>query len=294
MPNAQMHALFIWLFQMLYLLLICTFSIPIYIYTAFGNHMWMTLSALFYSSLSSLYPVVLLLFKASRNHKFGWFNMGKWRKKDDILTARAVYSLTLSPPSFQFTIHFLFRSRLCKSKKANLPILLWTSVTAFNCPFLQTSGKARRRTNPRGKKPVEWMQKELKKYQASWSETNSEIPCCHLFFFQSSGLKDSELQTAKCCRSSVPFIPLSLAHSGLCSFSLLHSLVSSLPFSLAFCLTLAICLPVWFTPSSAFFSLDASSSEYWSFQHVVWKIAAEMNTVNLSLPLAPSSQLVSH
>lgn len=130
-------------------------------------------------------------------------------KKDDILSARALRSLTLSLPSFQFGVHFLFRSRLCKSK--NLPILLWTSVTAFNCPFLQTSGKARRRTNPRGKKPVEWMQKESKIYKAFWFETNSRIPCCSSVFFLSraaSWRRQSVVDHP--CRLSLS----SLAHSG--------------------------------------------------------------------------------
>lgn len=78
------------------------------------------------------------------------------------------------------------------NKSANLPILLWTSMVAFNCLSPWIPGTARWVGNPKGKKPFEgiwneWRSSQLKQCQALSSETNSQYPCCrifvHLLFF---------------------------------------------------------------------------------------------------------------
>lgn len=144
-----MHALFIQLFQPLNLLLICTFlnrlnfHNPLHflsnVYAAFGNHIWMTLSASFHSSLSflCLFSTVLLLFNGSLSHKFGSFKMGKWHKKDDILSA--VYSLTLSPLSFFNSPFIAYSGPDCVNQRT-YPFFCehqWLHSTVLFCRLLE-------------------------------------------------------------------------------------------------------------------------------------------------------------
>lgn len=72
-------------------------------------------------------------------------------KKDDILSAWAVYSLTFSLLSFQFTIHSLFRSRRYKSKSE----LTHSFVNISDCIQLSFSAdfwKSQMKDKSKGKK----------------------------------------------------------------------------------------------------------------------------------------------
>lgn len=261
-----MHALYIELLQMLNLLLIYRFLNRFHVlFSLYLCCIWELYWNEFISNI--LLIIIESLLSGSLNTKFVCFRIMKWRKINNIFRARAIYCLTLSLPSFQFAIHFPFRSRLCKWKSE----LTHSFVNISDCIQLSFSAdfwKSQTKDKSKGKKASGVNAKRIKETPSLliWSKLRDSM----MYFYLYPELWGWKI--ASCRERSVVDHPCHLSLSRLLILARALSLsraVSPLPFSLAFCLTLAICLPVWFSLSSAFIFFDASSSEYWSFQLVV-------------------------